>query len=48
MLCNYRQWMKIYCKQSCKQCSPPCYDQHDNCARWASEGECEKNPGTVH
>jgi hypothetical protein len=25
-----------------------CVDGHENCAYWASIGECDKNPGYMH
>jgi hypothetical protein len=40
--------MNANCCKSCKDASnntTTCVDTNQNCAAWASRGECQKNPG---
>uniref|UniRef100_A0A915NF58 ShKT domain-containing protein n=1 Tax=Meloidogyne floridensis TaxID=298350 RepID=A0A915NF58_9BILA len=43
------QYMKRWCKASCKQCvydynmDSECNDRHEKCLDWAGQGECERN-----
>eukprot|EP01040_Poterioochromonas_malhamensis_P000203 gene203-213_t len=42
---NNPRFMWSECIGSCLQYA---HDTHDNCERWAAEGECTENPGYIH
>jgi len=48
--------MKVYCRKSCDYCgekssvkkSDLCSDKNEQCAYWASKGECKANPSFMY